>query len=572
MGTILLVVATLLAAAAVAFALFQRSSSQAALAAQMALERRLNEEQQRSQSALEAARKALHEAEAGRTSVPAVTPAPAAGTPAPSMEKAQAEANRILEEARQRARTLEKEAALAAKEEAIRQRQQLEAAAQAERKEVQEWERRLRQREEGIEKRADQIQRRESDIESRAEKLGARESKLKDSESAVEELHLAARKRIEEVASLTSEQAKEQILTRVETEARSDIAMRIKKVEEEVQERAEKTAKNIISTAIQRYAGEYSCEKTVTVVPIPNDEVKGRIIGREGRNIRALEAATGIDLIIDDTPEAVILSGYNPIRREIARMALESLLADGRIHPGRIEEVVKKAEAEFGKIVKEAGEQACYEAGVTGVHPEIVRLIGALKWRTSYGQNQWQHALEVSFLCGMMAGEMGVNVKKAKRAGLLHDIGKVLDQTAEGSHALIGAEFARKHGEAPVIINAIASHHEEVPQETIYAALAQAADAISGARPGARREMVETYIKRLDDLERISNSFPGVEKSFAVQAGREVRILVENGQVGDAEAVMLSRDIARKIEEEMSYPGQIKITVIRETRAIEYAR
>jgi len=324
--------------------------------------------------------------------------------------------------------------------------------------------------------------------------------------------------------------------------------------------------------AIQRYAGEYVCERTVSVVSLPSDELKGRIIGREGRNIRALEAATGVDFIIDDTPETIVISAYNPIRREVARRALETLLEDGRIHPSRIEGVVRKAEAEFHKIIRAAGEEAAEEVGVGGVHPEILKLVGALKYRTSYGQNQWQHAIEVAFLSGMMADELGFDARVARRAGLLHDIGKVLDQTAEGSHALIGAEFARKHGETDLVCNAIAAHHEEVPQQTVYAVLAQAADAISGARPGARREMMQTYTKRLSDLERISNSFPGVGRSYAVQAGREIRVLVENADVSDEEAVLLSQGIARKIESEMSYPGQIKVTVIRETRVVQYAR
>ena len=361
-------------------------------------------------------------------------------------------------------------------------------------------------------------------------------------------------------------------LAQVEEQTRGDLAKRIKAVEEEITEQAEKTAKKIISLAIQRYAGDYVCERTVSVVTLQSDELKGRIIGREGRNIRALEAATGVDFIIDDTPDTVVISAFNPIRREVAKSALQTLLEDGRIHPSRIEAVVRKAESDFHRVIKAAGEEAADEVGVSGVHPEILKLLGALKYRTSYGQNQWQHAIEVAFLSGMMAGELGLDVRRAKRAGLLHDIGKVLDQTAEGSHALIGAEFARRHGESNLVCNAIASHHEEVPQETIYAVLAQAADAMSGARPGARREVMRNYTQRLHDLERISNSFPGVDRSYAVQAGREVRILVENASVTDEEAVMLSRGIARKIENEMSYPGQIKVTVIRETRVVQYAR
>jgi ribonuclease Y len=377
---------------------------------------------------------------------------------------------------------------------------------------------------------------------------------------------------LEAVAGLTREDARVELLARVEQESRSLLARRIMEVEQEVGERAEQTAKNLISMAIQRYAGEYVCERTVSVVSLESDELKGRIIGREGRNIRALEAATGVDFIIDDTPNQIVISAFNPIRREVARRALETLLEDGRVHPSRIDAVVRKAESEFHRVIRAAGEEAADEVGITGIHPEILKLIGALKYRTSYGQNQWQHSIEAAFIAGMMAAELGLDIKRAKRSGLLHDIGKVLDETAEGSHALIGAEFARKHGEDAVVCNAIAAHHEEVPQETVYAVLAQAADAISGARPGARREMMQTYTHRLTDLERISNSFPGVDRSYAVQAGREIRVLVENAQVSDAEAVLLSQGIARKIESEMQYPGQIKVTVIRETRVVQYAR
>ncbi len=327
-----------------------------------------------------------------------------------------------------------------------------------------------------------------------------------------------------------------------------------------------------MALAIQRYAGEYVAERTVSVVPLPSDEMKGRIIGREGRNIRALEAATGIDLIIDDTPEAVILSGFNPLRREVARLALEKLLADGRIHPGRIEEVVAKSEEEVEKSIKEAGEQAAFDLGVHGIHPEVLKLIGRLKYRTSYTQNVYLHSLEVAFLCGIMAAELGINVKQAKRAGLLHDLGKAVDHEVEGSHAVIGAELARKYGESPKIVHAIMAHHEDEKPNSVLAILVQAADALSGARPGARREMMETYVKRLEDLERIATSFGGVTNSFAIQAGREIRVMVASDQVTDETAVVMARDIAKKIEAEMTYPGQIKVNVIRETRAVEFAR
>jgi ribonuclease Y len=324
--------------------------------------------------------------------------------------------------------------------------------------------------------------------------------------------------------------------------------------------------------AIQRYAGEYVSEKTVSVVNLPNEEMKGRIIGREGRNIRALEAATGVDLIIDDTPEAVILSGFNPIRREIARISLERLVSDGRIHPARIEEIVQKVEQEMETGIREAGEQATFDLGVHGIHPELIKLLGRLKYRTSYAQNVYQHSLEVAFLCGIMASELGLNVKQAKRAGLLHDIGKAVDHEVEGSHAKIGAELAKKYGEAPAVVHSIAAHHEEEKQDFILDHLVEAADALSGARPGARREMLETYVKRLEDLERIAHSFPGVEKSYAIQAGREIRVMVQPDRVSDEDAVVLCRDIARRIEKEMTYPGQIKVMVIREMRSQEYAK
>lgn len=358
----------------------------------------------------------------------------------------------------------------------------------------------------------------------------------------------------------------------VENEARHDAAVMIKKIETEAREVADKKAKNITALAIQRYAGDYVAEKTVSVVNLPNEEMKGRIIGREGRNIRAIEATTGIDLIIDDTPEAVILSGFNPIRREVARVSLERLISDGRIHPARIEEIVEKVNSEIENSIREAGEQAAFDVGVHGIHPELIKLIGKLKYRTSYAQNVLQHSREVAFLCGIMAAELGLNEKHAKRAGLLHDIGKAMDHEMEGPHALIGADFAKRYGESPLIVHSIAAHHEDVPAEDILAILVQAGDALSGARPGARKELLETYVKRLEDLERIASSFPGINKAYAIQAGRELRIIVESETVSDSEVVLLSRDIAKKIESQLSYPGQIRVTVIRETRAVEYAR
>jgi ribonuclease Y len=371
---------------------------------------------------------------------------------------------------------------------------------------------------------------------------------------------------------MKSEEAKQQLMSAMESEARHDAAKRIKEIEDEARESADKKAKEILALAIQRYAGDFVAEKTVSVVPLPSDEMKGRIIGREGRNIRAIEAATGIDLIIDDTPEAVIISGFNPVRREVARLALERLITDGRIHPARIEEVVSKATQDVDNAIREAGEQATFDVGVHGIHPEIIKLIGRLRYRTSYGQNVLQHSLEVAFLCGIMASELGLNVKQAKRAGLLHDIGKAVDHEIEGSHAVIGADLARKYGESPQIVHALAAHHEDEKPESILAVLVQAADALSGARPGARREMLETYVKRLEDLERIGTSFKGVTSCFAIQAGREIRVLVSSDEVTDAQAHVLAKDVARKIEDEMTYPGQIKVNVIRETRAIEYAK
>jgi ribonuclease Y len=353
---------------------------------------------------------------------------------------------------------------------------------------------------------------------------------------------------------------------------RHESAKLIKKIEEETQVQGDKRAKEIIVAAIQRYAADYVAEETVSVVNLPNEEMKGRIIGREGRNIRALEAATGVDLIIDDTPEAVIISGFNPIRREIARITLERLITDGRIHPGRIEEIVTKAEQEMEQTIRESGERATFDVGVHGIHPELIKMIGKLKFRTSFAQNVFQHSLEVAFLAGAMASELNLNIKQAKRAGLLHDIGKAVDHEIEGPHALIGADLARKFGENQKIIQAIAAHHDDEKAQTTLSVLIQAADALSAARPGARREMLETYVKRLEELEKISYSFPGVSKAYAIQAGREIRVIVENEEITDADAAMLSRDIARKIENELSYPGQIKVTVIRETRAVEYAK
>nr|NIO29584.1 ribonuclease Y [Candidatus Latescibacterota bacterium] len=392
----------------------------------------------------------------------------------------------------------------------------------------------------------------------------------KDSES--KRLIEEARNQLERLAGMSREEARKSLTEQMVEEAKHEAAKRIRQIEEEAKEEADQRSKKIVTLAIERLAGDFVTERTVSVVPLPSDDLKGRIIGREGRNIRALEAATGIDLIIDDTPESVIISGHNPIRREIARMSLEKLISDGRIHPGRIEEVVRKCEQELDDDIREAGQKAIFDVGIHGIHPELIKLVGRLKYRYSYAQNVLLHSIEAAFICGVMAAELGLNEKQAKRAALLHDIGKAVDHEVEGSHAIIGGELARRFGESPKIVNAIAAHHEEVKAETILAPLVDAADAISGARPGARREMIETYVRRLEELERISNSFPGVEKSYAVQAGREVRIIVQSDVVSDEQAAQMSREVAKKIESEMTYPGQIKVTVIREVRTVDYAR
>jgi ribonuclease Y len=401
--------------------------------------------------------------------------------------------------------------------------------------------------------------------------LEKRTRKIRQQEQEYQTLISEQKEQLERISTLTAEQAKELLLRAMENEARYEGAKLIKRIENEAKEEADKKAKKILGTAIQRYAADYVAERTVSVVQLPSDEMKGRIIGREGRNIRALEAATGIDLIIDDTPEAVILSGFNPVRREVARLALTRLIADGRIHPARIEDVVKKVTQEIDAAIKEAGEQAAFDLGVHGIHNELIRTIGRLKYRTSYSQNVLQHSVEVGFLAGTMASELGLKEKLARRMGLLHDIGKAIDHEVEGPHAVIGSKLAKKYGEAVNVVNAIAAHHEDIPPVTVYDILVQAADGLSGARPGARKELLENYVKRLEDLESIATSFRGVDGAYAIQAGRELRVIVESGKVSDEEAILMSRDIVKKIEEALTFPGQIKITVIRETRAVEYA-
>jgi ribonuclease Y len=478
----------------------------------------------------------------------------------------------IVEEARKEADSIRKEAVIQAKDMVLEAKSDWEKESRELRRELQVQEKRLLQKEENLDRKIVQLDDRESDLGKREKGLLQQEEQLKSREQEIDSLILEQRTRLENISGMKSEEAKQQLMAAMESEARHDSAKRIKEIEDEARESADKKAKEILALAIQRYAGDFVAEKTVSVVPLPSDEMKGRIIGREGRNIRAIEAATGIDLIIDDTPEAVIISGFNPVRREVARLALERLIADGRIHPARIEEVVSKATQDVDNAIREAGEQATFDVGVHGIHPEIIKLIGRLRYRTSYGQNVLQHSLEVAFLCGIMASELGLNVKQAKRAGLLHDIGKAVDHEIEGSHAVIGADLARKYGESPPIVHALAAHHEDEKPESILAVLVQAADALSGARPGARREMLETYVKRLEDLERIGTSFRGVTSCFAIQAGREIRVMVSSEEVTDAQAHVLAKDVARKIEDEMTYPGQIKVNVIRETRAIEYAK
>jgi len=487
-------------------------------------------------------------------------------------EAARGEAERILEEARNRSELLKKEAELKAKDLVVGARAETERELRERRRELTSLESKLGSREEALDKRLEAFERRESELNRRDQNVRNREKAIADKEAEHQALIDEARNRLEAVAGLTREEAKRTLLDEMIGQARHEAARHIRIVEEEAREEADRRAKRIISIAIERLAGEFVAERTVSVLTLPNDEMKGRIIGREGRNIRAIEAATGVDIIIDDTPEAVVISCHNPIRREIARVGLERLISDGRIHPGRIEEVVRKAEQEVEESIKEAGQRALIEVGVHGVHPELAKLLGMLKYRYSYAQNVLMHSIEAAFICGAMAAELGLNEKQARRAALLHDIGKALTHEVEGSHALIGAELARKYGESAKIVNAIAAHHEEVKAETILAPLVDAADALSGARPGARREVLESYVKRLDDLETIAKSFKGVDKCFAVQAGREMRVIVEPHQVSDEDATMLAREVARKIETDMTYPGQIRVTVIRETRATELAR
>jgi ribonuclease Y len=489
-----------------------------------------------------------------------------------NLEAARAQAEEITKEAQTRSQLVAKEAELKAKDIVVGAKADAEREMRDRRREIAAIEQKLEAREETFEKRQEAFERREADLNRRDQSLRSREKTLTDKEEVLQAHIDEARTKLEAVAGLTRDEAKRSLMDEMIGQARTDAAKHIRIVEEEAREEADRRAKRVIAIAIERLAGEFVAERTVSVLALPNDEMKGRIIGREGRNIRAIEAATGVDIIIDDTPEAVVISCHNPIRREIARVALQQLISDGRIHPGRIEEVVRKAEQQVEESIREAGQRAIIEVGVHGIHPELVKLLGMLKYRYSYAQNVLMHSIEAAFICGAMAAELGLNEKQARRAALLHDIGKALTHEVEGSHALIGGEIARKYGESAKIVNAIAAHHEEVKAETILAPLVDAADALSGARPGARREVLESYVKRLEDLETIAKSFKGVEKCFAVQAGREMRVIVEPTQISDEETSMLARDVARKIETDMTYPGQIRVTVIRETRATELAK
>ena len=478
---------------------------------------------------------------------------------------AESKAREIIDDAVKTAEAKKKESLLEIKEESIKNKNELERESKERRSELQRYEKRVLSKEEALDKRSEAIEKREASFTAKEEQLKQREKKVDElSQQRVQEL--------ERISGLTSEQAKEYLLKTVEEDVKHDTAKMIKEMEAQAKEEADKKAKEYVVTAIQRCAADHVAETTISVVQLPNDEMKGRIIGREGRNIRTLETLTGVELIIDDTPEAVVLSGFDPIRREVARIALEKLIVDGRIHPARIEEMVEKAQKEVETMIREEGEAAALEVGVHGIHPELIKLLGRMKFRTSYGQNALKHSIEVAQLSGLLAGEIGLDVRVAKRAGLLHDIGKSIDHDVEGSHIQIGVDLCRKYKESPVVINAVEAHHGDVEPETLIACVVQAADTISAARPGARRETLETYTNRLKQLEDIANQFKGVEKSFAIQAGREIRIMVVPEQVSDADMVLLARDIAKQIEFELEYPGQIKVNVIRESRVTDYAK
>ena len=479
---------------------------------------------------------------------------------------------RIVDEAKKESETIKKEAVIQAKENLLKVKTEFEKDTRERKSELENLEKKIRSKEENLDKRIDQLSQKEANFENRDKSLVNKESAFHEKQEKLHRMIEEQKRKLEEIAGISSEEAKNFLIQSMETEAKRDAAVLVRKIEEEAKRTADKQSREIIAYSIQRYAGDFVAENTVSVVNLPSDEMKGRIIGREGRNIRAIEAATGIDLIVDDTPEAVVLSSFDPIRREVARISLERLISDGRIHPGRIEDIVKKVRTEVDTIIRETGERTSFDVGVHDIHPEIINLIGSLKFRRSFSQNVLQHSIEVAHLTGMMAAELKMNVKEAKRAGLLHDIGKAIDHEVEGTHAAIGADYAKRFGESPRIVQAIATHHDDGRTNTLLGVLVQAADTLSAARPGARREMLETYVKRLEELEAIANSFNGVDKCYAIQAGREIRILVENEKISDNDAVMLCRDIIKKIEKDLTYPGQIKVTVIRETRVSDYAR
>ena len=482
------------------------------------------------------------------------------------------EKGKLVEEAKREAETIKKEAALEAKDIVYQAKTEVEKDLRERRSELNHLDKRLRQKEETLERKIDQLEKKEHDLSRREKEYNSKERAIQEKENRYAQLIKEQTLQLERISGISSEEAKVELFKRVEEESRFESAKLAKKIEDEARELADKKSKEIMSLAIQRYASEYVADATASAVSLPNDEMKGRIIGREGRNIRALEAATGVDLIVDDTPELVTLSAFDPVRREIARLSLERLITDGRIHPTRIEEIVEKVKKEVETNIREEGEKAVFDLGLSGIHPEIIKLLGRLKYRTSYGQPVLQHSKEVAYLAGMMAGELGIDVKLAKRAGLLHDIGKAVDHETEGSHQEIGATLAKKYGENPKVINAILVHHGEGDPLTAEAALVAAGDALSAARPGVRRESIENYLKRLEKLEQMAMSYKGVEKCYAIQAGREIRIIVKPEDMTDEMSAVMSKDLAKKIEAEMSYPGQIKVTVIRESRYVEYAK
>jgi ribonuclease Y len=488
------------------------------------------------------------------------------------LEQAQREAAQVSENAERLSETRLREADIVAKEKLLQARTEFETVSRKRRGELETQERRLSQKEDNLDRKSEELARRDKEFSQLDRALTAREKNVEKREAELEAMFEEERIKLEQIAGLTAQQARDELVRMMEDDARIEAAHIVKRIEDEAREQAGKQAQRIIGMAVQRSASDYVSETTVSVVMLPSDEMKGRIIGREGRNIRALEMATGVDLIVDDTPEAVILSGFDPFRREVARVALERLIVDGRIHPARIEEIVEKVKAEFEQKILQEGEAALLELGIPGMHPELVKLLGRLRYRTSYGQNVLQHSKEVAFLAGTMAAELKANIAVARRGGLLHDVGKAIDREMDGTHLQIGIDLLRKYGETEEVVHAMACHHGDYDPQTVEAVLVTAADALSAARPGARREVLETYVKRLEKLEEIAGGFKGVQKTFAIQAGREIRIIVDSGKIGDEQALWLSKDIARKIEQELTYPGQIKVTVIRETRSVEYAR